>query len=273
MAAAYRPRSEQEAVSLLYCQKLHKVFGGLVAVNQVDLRVEKGEIVGLIGPNGAGKTTLFNVITGFLPPTSGTIHYKGKRITRLPPHILGCQGLVRTFQKVNVFPELSVLDNILTGRYLHTRAGFFRSLLQSRMYIQEEKISRKKALSILEFVGLSGWEDQQAKNLPFGLQRVLGIGAALAAEPNLLLLDEPASGMNPEEKNSLVAVIRKIYESGITLLLVEHDMNVVMSLCRRVIVLDSGAILMEGSPEQVQHDPRVIEVYLGKGFKRVAAAR
>ena len=256
-------------MSLLSCQKLHKVFGGLIAVNQVDLKVEKGEIVGLIGPNGAGKTTLFNLITGFLPPTSGTIDYDGVNITHLPPHILGSRGLVRTFQKVNVFPELSVLDNILIGCYLHTRTGFFRSLLQSRSHFHEEKRAKDKALSILESVGLSGSENQQAKNLPFGLQRALGIGAALAAEPNLLLLDEPASGMNPEEKKELTGVIRRIYQSGITLLLVEHDMNVVMSLCDRIIVLDSGALLMEGSPEQVQYDPRVIEVYLGKGYKRV----
>ncbi len=256
-------------MSLLVCQKLHKVFGGLIAVNQVDLKVEKGEIVGLIGPNGAGKTTLFNLITGFLPPTSGAITYDGNAVTRLPPHLLGRRGLVRSFQKVNVFPELSVLDNILTGRYLHTRAGFLRSLLQSPAHAREEKRAKDRALDILEFVGLSGWENRQAKNLPFGLQRALGIGAALAAEPRLLLLDEPASGMNPEEKKELIGVIRRIYQSGITLLLVEHDMNVVMSLCDRIIVLDSGALLMEGSPEEVQHDPRVVEVYLGKGYKRV----
>ena len=256
-------------MSLLVCQKLHKVFGGLVAVNQVDLKVEPGEIVGLIGPNGAGKTTLFNLVTGFLPPTSGTIIYDGDPITHLPPHLLGSRGLVRSFQKVNVFPELSVLDNVLTGRYLHICTGFCRSLLLSPMHAREERQARNRALSILEFVGLSGWENQQAKNLPFGLQRALGIAAALATEPKLLLLDEPASGMNPEEKKDLVEVIRKIYQSGITLLLVEHDMNVVMSLCGRIIVLDSGAVLMEGSPEEVQHDPRVIEVYLGKGYKRV----
>jgi branched-chain amino acid transport system ATP-binding protein len=256
-------------VSLLVCHKLHKVFGGLVAVNQVDLRIEKGEIVGLIGPNGAGKTTLFNLITGFLPPTSGKIKYEGNDITHLPPHILGNRGMVRTFQKINIFPDLSVLDNVLIGRYLHFRSGFLQSLFQSRAHHQEERLSRDRALSILEFVGLTGWEQHQAKNLPFGLQRALGIAAALAAEPKLLLLDEPASGMNTEEKKEVTEVIRKIYQSGITLLLVEHDMNLVMNLCERIIVLDSGAVLMEGGPEQVQHDPRVIDIYLGKGYKRV----
>lgn len=256
-------------MSLLACEKLHRVFGGLTAVNQVDLRVEKGEIVGLIGPNGAGKTTLFNLITGFLAPTSGKIEYEGNDVTHLPPHVLGSRGLVRTFQKVNIFPELSVLDNILVGRYLHFHSGFIHSLFQSRTHRRQKKQSIEKALTILEFVGLSGWERQQAKNLPLGLQRALGIAAALAAEPKLLLLDEPASGMNTEEKKEIIEVIRKIYHSGMTLLLVEHDMNVVMSLCGRIIVLDSGATLMEGSPEQVQHDPRVIEVYLGKGYKRV----
>jgi branched-chain amino acid transport system ATP-binding protein len=256
-------------VSLLVCEKLHKVFGGLIAVNQVDLKIEKGEIVGLIGPNGAGKTTLFNLITGFLPPTSGKIEYQGKDITHLPPHILGSRGLVRTFQKINIFPELSVLDNILIGRYLHIESGFIHSLLQSRRHHRQKKQSIEKAMTILEFVGLSGWEQQQTKNLPFGLQRALGIAAALAAEPKLLLLDEPASGMNTEEKKEVIEVIRKIYQSGMTLLLVEHDMNLVMNLCGRIIVLDSGATLMEGGPEQVQHDPRVIEVYLGKGYKRV----
>ncbi len=256
-------------MSLLVCEKLHKVFGGLVAVNRVDLSIEQGEIVGLIGPNGAGKTTLFNLITGFLPLTSGKITYEGNNVTHLPPHILGDKGLVRTFQKINIFPDLSVLDNLLIGRYLHTRTGFFQSLFQTRTYRREEEQSREKALRILDFVGLSGWEERQAKNLSFGLQRALGIATALAAEPKLLLLDEPASGMNTEEKKALIDVIRKIYQSGITLLLVEHDMNVVMSLCGRIVVIDSGTWLMEGTPEEVQHDPRVIEVYLGKGYKRV----
>ena len=257
-------------MSLLVCEKLLKVFGGLVAVNQVDLKVEEGEKLGLIGPNGAGKTTLFNLITGFLPPTSGKISYDGKEITRFPPYALASRGLVRTFQRINIFPELSVLDNILIGRYLHIGAGLFQSLFQSRMHHREEKEARDRAFAISEFMGLSGWEGHQAKNLPFGLLRALGIAVALATGPKLLLLDEPASGMNTEEKKKIIEVIRKIYESRITLLLVEHDMSVVMNLCSRIIVLDAGAVLMEGNPEEVQHDSRVIEIYLGKGYKRAA---
>lgn len=255
-------------MNLLACEKVHKNFGGLVAVNQVELKVEQGEIVGLIGPNGAGKTTLFNLVTGFLVPTSGKIVYQGKDITRLPPHVLGERGLVRTFQKINIFPELTVLDNILIGRYLHIKGGFIQSLLQSRVQKQEEKMAQERAMQVLNAVGLSGWEGQQAKNLPFGLQRALGISIALAAQPKLLLLDEPASGMNTEEKKHITEVIRKIYQSGITILIVEHDMNVVMNLCQRIIVLDYGTVLTEGTPEEVQHDPRVIEVYLGKGYRK-----
>ncbi len=249
-------------MSLLLCEALQRDFGGLAAVNRVSLGVTEGEIVGLIGPNGAGKTTLFNLITGFLRPTSGRIVYAGKDITGLEPHVIGGLGLVRTFQKINVFGELSVLENVLIGRHLHARAGFLRALLQSRAYRREERASREKALGILDFVGLAGWEDQQAGNLPFGLQRALGIATALAAGPRLLLLDEPASGMHTEEKRAIVEVIRRIHRAGTTLLLVEHDTNVVMSLCSRIVVLNSGSVLMEGTSTDVQHDPRVIEVYL-----------
>jgi branched-chain amino acid transport system ATP-binding protein len=234
--------------------------------------VNAGEIVGLIGPNGAGKTTLFNLITGFLRPTAGRIRYQGKEITGLAPHLIGELGLVRTFQKINVFPDLSVLENVLIGRHLHLRTGFLHSLAQSRSYRREERASREKVRGLLEFVGLSGWEDQPVRSLPFGLQRALGIATALAAEPKLLLLDEPASGMNTEEKKAVIEIIRQIYRGGTTLLLVEHDMNVVMNLCGRIIVLDAGSVLMEGTPEQVQHDPRVIEIYLGKGYTRAAHA-
>lgn len=260
-------------MNLLVCKKVYKNFGGLKAVDQVDLKVEEGKIIGLIGPNGAGKTTLFNLITGFLRLSSGIIQYEGRDISKLPPHVIARYGMIRTFQKINVFSELSVLDNVIIGRHLHIKSGFFRSLIQSRAKHIEEKLLREEALRILEFVGLAGWQNQQVKNLPLGgLQRALGIAVAMAAKPKLLLLDEPATGMNPEEKKHIIEVIRKIYQSGITIFLVEHDMNVVMNLCEHIVVLDSGKVIAEGSPEEIQGDSRVIEIYLGKGYKHATGA-
>lgn len=253
-------------MNLLRCENIQKNFGGLKAVNQVDLKLEEGEILGLIGPNGAGKTTLFNLITGFLPLTSGRILYKGTDISKSPPHIIAKLGMVRTFQKINVFGELSALDNVLIGKHLKTRSNFLQSLLQSPKKKLEEKLSREAALDILDSVGIAEWQNYKAKNLPLGLQRALGIAVALAADPEMLLLDEPASGMNNEETSHLIDVVQKIHQSGITFLIVEHDMNFVMQLCKRIIVLDYGAVVAQGGPEEIQKSPKVIEVYLGKGY-------
>ena len=254
-------------MSFLVCESLTKNFGGLQAVSGMNFKMEEGEIVGVIGPNGAGKTTIYNLITGYLRPTSGKIYYRGQDITHLLPNEIAERGLIRTFQKINVFKDLSVLENVIIGRYLHIQAGYGHALVRSRKSRDEEKHTYKEALRILDFVGLSGWEKQLAKNLPYGLQRALGIAIALAAKPKLLLLDEPASGMNTEEKKHITEVIRKIFKWGVSMLVVEHDMNVVMKLCPRIVVLVSGSVVTEGTPEEVQHNPKVIEVYLGKSYK------
>lgn len=258
-------------MDLLVCKRLSKNFGGLKAVDQVDLSVAEGELVGLIGPNGAGKTTLFNLITGFLDVKDGNILYEGRDITKKPSHVIAAHGMVRTFQKINVFSELSVLDNVLIGWHLYIKSNFFHSLFQSNKKIQEDSRIRNDSIEILKKVGLGGWENRRAKNLPLGLQRTLGIAIGLAAHPKLLLLDEPASGMNTEETKYIMDVIRDIHKSGITILMVEHDMNVVMNLCERLIVLDFGKVVSRGTPEEIQNDPNVIEVYLGKGYKNVAS--
>jgi len=255
---------------MLVCNQVSKSFGGLQALKNVDLRVSQGELVGLIGPNGAGKTTLFNIITGFFNASFGTILYQGENITKKPPHVIASLGMVRTFQKINVFRELSVLDNVLIGRHLQIKSNFFKALIQSREKKREDWSVKRECIEILKKVGLGGWEDRQAKNLPLGLQRVLGIAIGIAASPKLLLLDEPASGMNTEETRYIMDVIQEIHNSGITILMVEHDMNVVMNLCMRIIVLDFGKVVSEGTPYEVQNDPNVIEVYLGKGYKHVA---
>jgi branched-chain amino acid transport system ATP-binding protein len=258
-------------MDLLVCSQVSKNFGGLKAVENVDLCVSQGELVGLIGPNGAGKTTLFNLITGFLSVNSGTIFYCGQNITRKPAHVIASQGMVRTFQKINVFRELSVLDNILIGRHLHIKSNFLHGLLQCGQKRREDEQMRQDCLEILNKTGLGGWQERPAKNLPLGLQRALGIAVGMAASPKLLLLDEPASGMNTEETRYIMEVIRNIHKSGITILMVEHDMNVVMNLCLRIVVLDFGRVVAQGTAEQIQNDPNVIEVYLGKGYKHVAA--
>ena len=247
---------------LLEARSLSKHFGGLAAVNSLDLTVEGGEIVGLIGPNGAGKTTCFNLLSGFLRPTSGSVVFAGEDITGRRPHQIVARGLVRTFQLATLFQELTVLENVLLGLHLHARMGL-RQLLFSRRIFPPEEISLSG--EVLEFTGLAAHAEQLARNLPHGYQRALGIAMALAARPRLLLLDEPVTGMNLSESGQVMSLIKKIRDGGTTILLVEHNMKAVMGTCDRIVVLNFGRKLAEGTPAAVSTNADVIEAYLGAG--------
>jgi branched-chain amino acid transport system ATP-binding protein len=247
---------------LLEARDLSKRFGGLAAVSNLNLTVDAGEIVGLIGPNGAGKTTCFNLLSGFLPPTSGAIVFGGEDITgRRPPEIVA-RGLVRTFQHTTLFQDSSVLENVLLGLHLHSRMGLRQLLLSPRVFPADEVTL---ALEVLEFTGLAADADRLARNLPHGHQRVLGIAMALAARPRLLLLDEPVTGMNLEESARVMRLVKTIRDRGTTILLVEHNMKAVMGTCDRIVVLNFGRKLAEGTPAAVSTNADVIEAYLGAG--------
>jgi branched-chain amino acid transport system ATP-binding protein len=249
-------------MALLEAQNLTKYFGGLAAVNRVDLAVEEGEIVGLIGPNGAGKTTCFNLLSGFLPPTAGTITFVGESLPGLRPHHIVARGLVRTFQHTTLFQDMTVLQNVLMGLHLHSRKGLGHVLFSRQAFPQDE-IDR--CHEVLAFTGLQELADQLAKNLPHGHQRTLGIAVALAVRPRLLMLDEPVTGMNIDESQRIMALIKTIRDRGTTILLVEHNMRAVMGTCERIIVLNFGQKLAEGPPAAVSSNPDVIAAYLGAG--------
>jgi branched-chain amino acid transport system ATP-binding protein len=259
-----QPIEPANSSPVLEAQDLTRRFGGLVAVNQVSFGVNAGEIFGLIGPNGAGKTTFFNLLTGLIQPSSGQMRHNGEPIAQLRPYQIAQRGIARTFQNIRLFGELSALENVLIGQHVHTHSGLLTGVLHLPPTPTEEKQIREKSLELLNLVGLGDRAFTQAKNFAYGDQRRLEIARALALKPKVLLLDEPAAGMNPNEKHQLSDFIRAIRQQfDLTILLIEHHVPLVMGLCDRIAVLDFGQLIALGDPAEVRNDPAVIEAYLG----------
>lgn len=254
--------------AILQVEKLSKIFGGLRAVSDVDLQLEQGELVGLIGPNGAGKTTIFNLLTGVIPLTSGKIRFNNQNIAGLKPYDITGNGIARTFQNIRLFKNLTVLDNVRIAYHHRVKYGLMESMFfRFGRFRSEEAELTGAALNFLDIFGLKSLHQEIAQNLPYGMQRRLEIARAMATGPQLLLLDEPAAGMNPQETKELMELIRFIRQKfALTILLIEHDMNLVMGICERIYVLDYGQLIAQGVPAQIKANPRVIEAYLGEEF-------